>query len=78
MKQLFVFILFLLTISLNAQVTAQWRGPERDGMYPANNLLEEWPATGPALLWHAEGIGKGFWEILEKNKIDDQLLIKED
>jgi len=68
MKQLFVFFLFLLTISLNAQITAQWRGTERDGIYPANNLLEEWPETGPALLWHAEGIGKGFSSAVSDGK----------
>ncbi len=55
-------ILFpLLWISLYspAQEVAQWRGPGRDGKYPGNALLQEWPAEGPALLWSYEGLGAG-------------------
>ncbi|TSA30051.1 MAG: alcohol dehydrogenase [Bacteroidetes bacterium] len=50
-----------LTISgeLLAQETVQWRGPERSGKYPATGLLKSWPESGPALLWHVDGLGKG-------------------
>jgi len=45
--------------SLNAQVT-RWRGPEGSGIYPDKNLLKEWPADGPQMVWHFDELGKGF------------------
>ncbi len=45
---------------VNAQVTAQWRGPERDGIYPGTGLLKSWPEEGPELLFSSSGIGKGY------------------
>jgi len=36
-----------------------WRGPNRDGASTETGLLQEWPATGPALVWRARGIGAG-------------------
>lgn len=38
---------------------SQWRGPNRDGVYPETNLLKSWPASGPQLFWSAEGLGTG-------------------
>lgn len=38
----------------------QWRGINRDGVSPEKGLLAEWPATGPALLWQATGLGNGY------------------
>ena len=38
----------------------QWRGPRRDGISHERGLLAKWPATGPPLLWKAEGIGRGW------------------
>ncbi len=38
----------------------QWRGPNRDGKSPASGLLKEWPEGGPAIVWTAEGLGRGF------------------
>ena len=60
MKYLFFLCFLILSLHVNAQVFAQWRGPERDGTYPENNLREEWPANGPSMLWSADGIGTGF------------------
>jgi hypothetical protein len=37
----------------------QWRGPNRDGVFPATGLLHEWPKEGPRLLWQTTGLGKG-------------------
>src|SRR5262249_8790211 len=31
----------------------QWRGPHRDGVIHAPDLLTEWPDNGPAQLWQA-------------------------
>jgi outer membrane protein assembly factor BamB len=37
-----------------------WRGVNRDGKSPDKGLLKEWPEGGPALVWKANGLGKGF------------------
>ena len=34
----------------------QWRGPARDGKAVGEQLLTEWPAEGPKLLWMAGGM----------------------
>jgi outer membrane protein assembly factor BamB len=61
MKHIFYLIsIIFLSIGLFAQETEQWRGPSRDGIYPASNLLQTWPADGPELLWHADGLGNGY------------------
>ena len=44
----------------HAQVDSQWRGPQRDGVYPGERLLKEWPENGPRLIWQAEGLGEGY------------------
>jgi outer membrane protein assembly factor BamB len=58
-KPVLLLILFFWSVSLHSQVTAQWRGIERDGIYNETNLLKSWPATGPALLWE-NSIGNGY------------------
>jgi outer membrane protein assembly factor BamB len=37
-----------------------WRGPGRTGIYNETGLMKVWPSSGPALLWDATGIGKGY------------------
>lgn len=32
-----------------------FRGPDRNGIYPAGHLLRIWPAEGPKLLWEIAG-----------------------
>jgi len=51
---------FVLTQCTSAPEISQWRGPNRDGIYPEKNLLKEWPAEGPELLWKYENLGKGY------------------
>lgn len=46
-----------------AQDLVQWRGVERSGVYPETGLLKEWPAEGPQLLWHYDGLGIGFTSV---------------
>jgi len=53
-----VILLISVNIVVNAQ-DAQWRGPNRDGVFPDTLLLEEWPAGGPAILFVTEGLGRG-------------------
>ena len=36
----------------------QWRGPNRDGIFNEKNLLDEWPAEGPELLWQYDSLGR--------------------
>ncbi len=57
---------FLLAASLQEkEVVAapghwpQWRGPARDSASTEKNLLQDWPAGGPPLLWKASGLGEG-------------------
>jgi outer membrane protein assembly factor BamB len=59
-KSLIVSI--LITITFNASYGQQygWRGPDRTGIYNEKGLMKTWPASGPALLWEATGIGKGY------------------
>ncbi|MCK5694381.1 MAG: PQQ-like beta-propeller repeat protein [Bacteroidales bacterium] len=56
---LLVLILLSIGLELRAQ-EVQWRGPNRDGIYPDNQLLEEWPEDGPEVLFLTKGIGRGF------------------
>lgn len=42
------------------QEVAQWRGPERNGIYPGTNLLTQWPEGGPKLLWKYDSLGNGY------------------
>lgn len=59
-KYLFLTLTSLIIIgSATAQVT-HWRGPECNGIYPDKNLLKEWPAEGPQMVWHFDELGKGF------------------
>jgi len=62
MKRNFIlaFSLIILSAGLLAQTITQFRGPHRNGIYKETNLLKEWPAEGPAMLWKAEGIGNGY------------------
>jgi outer membrane protein assembly factor BamB len=38
----------------------QWRGPNRDGISLETGFRKEWPKDGPALVWKASGIGRGY------------------
>ena len=54
-------IVGVVATTVSAQVTPNgWRGPERNGIYPENGLLKQWPADGPALKWEVFDAGKGY------------------
>jgi outer membrane protein assembly factor BamB len=38
----------------------QFRGPNRDGKSADTNLLKQWDADGPALVWKTSGLGTGY------------------
>jgi outer membrane protein assembly factor BamB len=57
-------ILILTTLALGGTLMAasdvpQWRGPNRDGIFPATGLLQQWPEGGPQLSWKTAKLGKG-------------------
>ena len=63
MKKIIITLSLLLGLSISfvfGQVDSQWRGPNRDGIYPNESLLKKWPNTGPKLLWSVEGLGNGY------------------
>ena len=37
-----------------------WQGAHRDGKSPDKNLLKQWPAEGPKLLWKVDKLGPGY------------------
>ena len=53
-----VSLIFISTI-LTAQTPTKWRGENSNGIYNETGLLKEWPATGPEMLWHFDGLGEG-------------------
>jgi len=57
---LYISVLALLVRSISfSQEIAQWRGPNRDGIYNETGLLKSWPNGGPKLLWHFDQLGDG-------------------
>ena len=54
------FAVLSLAAVAPAADSPQFRGPERNGVFPEAGLLSSWPEGGPPLLWVAEGLGEGF------------------
>ena len=52
-----VFLLLFTGYTISAQI--QWRN-DRTGIYNETGLLTSWPANGPGLLWHFDGLGQGY------------------
>ncbi len=55
----FILILFITSVQVFAQLV-QWRGPNRDGIFPETGLLNVWPEGGPYQMLEVEKIGKGW------------------
>lgn len=58
-----ILLLSALIISAckpTSEEITQFRGPNRDGIYPDRGLLQEWPEDGPKEVFYAEGIGHGY------------------
>ena len=60
-RKLFLAFAFLATTSVaSAQDWPQFLGPTADSKSPQKNLLREWPAEGPKVMWEVPvGIGYG-------------------
>jgi len=54
-----IILFIILSSQAHSQVLSQWRGPNRDGIYPGKNLLKKWQEGGPELLWSYKGLGAG-------------------
>ena len=65
----FCFFILILPLTLKSQQNAQWRGPNRNGVYQESGLLKSWPEAGPVMLWSHEDLGKGFSSASVTNKI---------
>jgi len=59
----------LVSGSFMALAQTQWRGPNRDGIYPETNLLKSWPADGPKMLWSYVGLGTGQGSVAVANEM---------
>jgi outer membrane protein assembly factor BamB len=59
MKTVPLFILLLIFLDSSGQ-QAQWRGPDRNGVFPDTGLIQSWPEEGPELLYMTEGIGRAY------------------
>jgi outer membrane protein assembly factor BamB len=70
MKLLMFLLISFLTGSLIAQDLVEWRGLNRTGIYPDQNLLKSWPKNGPQLLLELKDIGNGYSSpVVYKNTI---------
>ena len=56
-------------VSGHTAVTAdwpQWRGPDRNGISPETGLAQQWPPSGPPVVWSATGLGAGYGTVAVK------------
>jgi outer membrane protein assembly factor BamB len=58
-KSLLIICLLSIIFATSSLAQSQWRGPNRDGIYPETPLLKQWPAEGPKILWSFSGLGTG-------------------
>ncbi len=49
-----------LVLPLTAADSPSFRGPERNGVFPAKGLLKAWPDGGPKEKWAFEELGQGY------------------
>jgi len=56
---LIVGVLLITVLNSTAQKATQWRGENSMGIYPAENMMQSWPETGPEIIWHFDQLGEG-------------------
>ncbi len=58
--QIIIVILSVIiqSCTTNPPEISQWRGPDRNGIYPDTGLLIEWPENGPELIWEYNELGR--------------------
>ncbi len=57
--EFFICLLSMIFVATAVSAQSQWRGSNRDGIYPESNLLKQWPAEGPKMLWSFQKLGTG-------------------
>jgi outer membrane protein assembly factor BamB len=56
-----LFCVLSLTVAVGfASDWAQWRGPQRNGISRETGLADQWPQTGPRLVWRTDNVGDGY------------------
>ena len=55
-----LLFIFLGTAYSHAADYIQFRGPNRDGIYPETGLLKKWPILGPKRITQISGLGAGY------------------
>ncbi len=62
LSTLLVAAMLLITVQAFSQNPKifEWRGVNREGIYPDKGLLKQWPAEGPQMVWEYEGVGNGY------------------
>jgi outer membrane protein assembly factor BamB len=56
-----VSLAIIISISNSfCQILSEWRGIGRTGVYNEKGLMKKWPEQGPEMLWHMDGLPKGF------------------
>ena len=69
MKKLVLFLTVLYSSILSAQERIGWRN-DHTGIYNETGLMKSWPAEGPELLWHLDGLGLGFSSVaIDQDKL---------
>jgi outer membrane protein assembly factor BamB len=61
--KILISLLFIITLSTSAVAQPkiyEWRGVDRNGIYPDKNLLESWPAEGPPEVFVIDSLGNGY------------------
>ena len=71
LRSLFYLVIISAFISCHqADQVSQWRGPQRNGIYPDKDLQQKWSESGPELLWSFEGLGSGHGNVgFSKDKL---------
>jgi len=67
LKRVFIILVVLVPFIVTAQI-AQWRGPDRNGIYPEKGLADVWPQNGPSLILTVNGIGTGWSSAVTNGK----------
>jgi outer membrane protein assembly factor BamB len=58
--KLIIVCLCSVSFIFSGQDISQFRGPNRNGVFPAKGLLNTWPESGPKLLWVKEDLDRGY------------------
>lgn len=60
MKKSFVLIITIVISQISFTQESQWRGPDRNGIFPDQGLLNTWPESGPEMILKVEDLGMGY------------------